>query len=247
MYSFNSLKEKLNSQTKQLEQHPYVTNIILSDNIVINTTEIKVDGVVPIGPYEIKLSILNDPKIIIRNKNNPRNNYEHPHVQDGLPCWGNYSDVYVHLAELDLLSTAEIVFRFLENWNPEDSWGKNLVYWDVTYTFDTLTEMGLLDTVESHFDEYYIDYSGGSHLPQAEVCNDCGEHYDYCTCYCSNCGDHNDDCMCDRCPECSRIIDECYCERCDWCGSLLDDCECERCSECDANITAGECCCERCF
>lgn len=202
--SEQGMRVKLAQQLRLLSEHKYVTGIDIDDTINIETTAILVDGVVPIGPYRISLSIGNEPDIKVVNTHNPMNYFDHPHISEHRPCWGNYTDVYVHLADLDLISTAEILFRFLESWNPEDTWGKNLINWDPNYAFKVLIEMGLLCTVGSEWDEYYYEIYD-EHLDN-EYCSECGEHTDDCYCYCPRCGELVDgDCDCNRCPECGSL------------------------------------------
>ena len=258
--SEQSMRIKLAQQLKTLSEHEYVTSIDIDNTINIETTAILVDGVVPIGPYRISLSIGDEPDIKVVNTYNPMNYFDHPHINEHRPCWGNYTDVYVHLANLDLISTAEILFRFLESWNPEDTWGKNLINWDPNYAFKVLREMDLLCTVGNEWDEYYYEIYD-EHL-ESNYCSECGEHTDDCYCYCPRCGELiGSDCDCNRCPECDHLWEsgyrDCYCDRCEDCDELISSCECETCPHCgdllrncacdiceDCENLATECTCE---
>lgn len=249
MTSETKLRTSLASQMATLMSHPYIENIEIGEKFVIKTTPINIDGVVPVGGYYITLTMGQNPNITIVNDENPKEGFDHPHVPRGRPCWGNYTDIFVHLANTDLISTMEIMFRFLESWNPSDCYGKNLIWWDAKYAFDTLKEMNLMHTLERVWRDIYRSEFGED--IEGSTCPSCGEEPDYCDCYCPRCGAHRDnECECERCGYCGSLWEEgyrdCGCERCEHCEQHLEDCECSFCSFCDENEDAGYCDCDHC-
>ena len=76
---------------------------------------------------------------------------------------------------------------------------------------------------ESHAEPSYEDYLGED---ADDYCDNCGEHFDICSCTtnCEECGQPISECRC--CTECG--VDSLYCNcRCDDCGQLKEDCECD--------------------
>jgi protocadherin alpha len=242
----SALSNKILTELRILKENKLVESVDLVGKVVfINTHPILVDNVVPIGGYRIHLNIEAN-TINIENTENPQRDYDHPHVNCTTPCWGNYTDVYTHLSDLELSTVFELIVRFLSSWNPHDSWGKNLIMWDAKYAFDTLKEMELLDTVPSEWADEYYDVYGES---LALTCSYCGCREEDCYCYCPRCGDLKDgECGCNWCPECRELHERnyrnCDCDRCEYCEELEDYCTCERCAYCDEK--EEECICDIC-
>lgn len=61
-----------------------------------------------------------------------------------------------------------------------------------------------------------VDYSGYDNdyeYDEDDVCEDCGEYTDECTCDdCPDCGEHVDECTCDDCPDCGERYEDCTCD-----------------------------------
>jgi hypothetical protein len=240
-------KNEIAKELTALQNSPNVLGVSSEEaSIKVLIDEVYVDGVVPIGPYIITLDI-RKAAINIHNINNPKNGFDHPHVNYGNPCWGNYSDILVHLSNGELTTTLDLVQVFLATWNPEDEWGKNLVNWDAKYTFETFEEMDMLERLHDYSREYEEIFD--RNFPYRNVCPRCGEPEDAygdfsCDCTCSDCGEWSDECTCHNCPGCGEHEDDCVCHMCPYCGRHEDDCECVFCPECGENlryISSGYC------
>jgi hypothetical protein len=116
-----------------------------------------------------------------------------------------------------------------------------------------MAERGILHSADSSWDEYYYDIYD-EHLPSANICNECGEHFDDCVCHiCEHCGCHEDNCECWICSNCGERVehDGCTCERCKKCNQLIEGCGCNRCDICEEledpyNEYSKHCECKRC-
>lgn len=240
---------------KRIFSLPYIEKVFFNGSKVEFTTKpIPIDEYGPVlGGYTITYDVL-DKGLNIHNNVNPSNmGLAHPHIyQDGDICFGNYSDVYFRFETGEFYVGLEILHEFLSTYNPEDEWGRRLIQWDARFVFEDMAERGLLELIESDYDnEYYALYD--EHLPNAERCPECGELVEDCICNrCQYCGRDRDDCECWICPECGgEVGNDCYCDRCENCQELIGDCECERCDECGElldphNRYYHHCECERC-
>lgn len=77
----------------------------------------------------------------------------------------------------------------------------------------------LLEDLWADFVAVYGDY------PYKELCAECEEPKDKCTCnICGDCDQHYDDCTCHDCETCGNHEDDCEC--CSECEQSPDDCTC---------------------
>jgi hypothetical protein len=176
--------DSLLAEIRAVKDLDYVTGLTFSNRCITVTTEpILVDGIVPIGGYEIQLHPW-DSAIRITNTVNPKNGFDHPHVSGHNPCWGNYTDIYYHLSKFEFTVVMELLHNYLSSWNYEDLWGRNLVWWDAKYFFEFMTEMDYMDNLSYELDTYYTEVHSGEHMPQwlAVYCPDCGQYIPECTC-----------------------------------------------------------------
>jgi hypothetical protein len=230
----SKMRHRILSELEAVSAVPFVKGINITPEGVIEvfTEAINVDGIVPIGPYLIELSIP-ESRISIINLKNPQNGFDHPHVNRNSPCWGNYNEILLHLNRGELLTTIELVEVFLSTWNPRDEWGSNLIHWDPKYTFTVFKEMNQLYRLDRYQDLYQEIF--GEPMFN-DCCPNCGLHPDNCECYCPECDEHVDNCTCNICSECGYHYDECTCYYCDTCGRHEDECICLVCSNCGINI-----------
>lgn len=66
------------------------------------------------------------------NLDHPRHGRPHPHIsgQDGAACWGDVAaTIEKYLVELRLIPLVEMLFMYLESFNPEDDYGRFASYW----------------------------------------------------------------------------------------------------------------------
>lgn len=234
---------------------PYLEKVIFNGASVEFTTKpIPIDEYGPVlGGYTITYNVVEKHLNIHNNVNPSHMGLAHPHIyQDGDICFGNYSDVYFRFETGEFYVGLELLHEFLSTYNPEDEWGRRLIQWDARFVFEDMAERGLLELIESDYDnEYYALYD--EHLPNAERCPECGELVEDCICNrCQYCGHDRDDCECWICPECGgEVGNDCYCDRCESCNELVGDCECERCDICEGLLDPYDqythhCECERC-
>lgn len=244
--------EKIKKEIQAILRLPYISDICFNGTKIVFTTEpIQIDDGPFLGGYEISYDVaINRMKIV--NQVNPMHGCEHPHIQRGVICYGNYSDIEMYFATGDFYVGIELMREFLSTYNAEDEWGDALIFWDAKYAFENIINLGSLNEVSEEYDEYYYDLFG-KHLPSASICSACGMIECECS-TCDYCGNHADDCECWICPECLRKVGyDCNCTRCPKCEELLTDCDCERCNECDKLIDpydeypSDACTCERCI
>jgi hypothetical protein len=242
-------------EIKLLKQLPYLEDIeIISPSIYFITKPIQIDDGPYLGGYSIQYN-MQTKDLRIENTENPKSYGElaHPHIpQNGHPCFGNYTDIFYLFETNQFYFGMELLHTFLATYNPEDEWGRRLIFWDAEYAFEDIKERGLLSYVERSYNDYYYDIYN-EYLPSMDICSECGLPMDECECdICQYCGRNTDVCTCWICPECGcEVGNDCMCERCEVCGELLDDCGCDRCDICDGlidprNMYSNGCTCERC-
>lgn len=120
---------------QQLVEHPRIAAIEWQEpTLVFRTDEVQLrhpvsDDTTPLGIMEIKID-LQDQYITIHNLTNARGNRAHPHVNGTGPCFGEYEHaVYQMLGDGDLTGLMELMFVYLETFNPRDDWGRYGAYW----------------------------------------------------------------------------------------------------------------------
>lgn len=179
----NVSADSILQQFHATEALDYVDKVaFVGDTITVRTHEINIDGIVPIGPFDLVLYPWAT-QIKIYNKNNPKNGFDHPHVRGGSPCWGNYTDIYYHLSKFELVTVVELLYNYLSSWNYEDTWGHNLVWWDAEYFFDFMEEVDYLRSIPTDHDARFFEIRG-EHLPQwlDIYCPNCNRYRQECTC-----------------------------------------------------------------
>jgi hypothetical protein len=241
------------NQIKMLKTVPYLEKFVFEgDGISFYTKPIQINDDGPIlGGYRIHYSLANK-GLKIRNLGNPDTDYglAHPHIyQDGDICFGNYTDVFYRFETGEYYIALELLHEFLSSYNPEDEWGRRLIYWDAKWVFEDMKARGLMHKIDNRFEDYYYEVYG--EYLHREVCDDCGEAMEDCECdRCPHCNELYDNCECWTCPRCGELVEDgCRCERCDCCHELIGDCECERCDYCEElidDVYYPHCECERC-
>jgi len=249
---------KLEDEFKKVETLPYVTKLTFtSEGMAVYTEPIQIDN----GPFLGGYKIVYNPatrKLAIFNEVNPVTKdglLAHPHVpQGGLPCFGNYSDIFFRFGTGEFYVAIEELYRFLGAYNPEDTWGRRMLYWDDEFYYKDMKERELLHLLGDAHDRRYHEITG-EHLPCITICSECGEPARTCACnICEVCQRPEDECECWICTRCGGNIDngDCYCDRCDQCHELDENCECDRCEDCEGLLDYnhyglnGACECPRC-
>jgi len=76
-----------------------------------------------LGGYDI--TITTDNQITIKNMKNPQSSYDHPHVSNGRPCWGNIGTSASKLvAQFEFVPLLDIILTYLSAYNPGDAYHK---------------------------------------------------------------------------------------------------------------------------
>jgi hypothetical protein len=245
--------KKLEGDIRRLKKLPYIKSFeFTTDGICFYTEPIQVDDGPFLGGYKIQF-ITGSKKLKIENLVNPMSmgSLAHPHIpQNGTPCFGNYTDIYFRFETGDYYIGIELLHEFLSTYNPDDEWGRRLIYWDAKFVFEDMKERDILWKCGREWDRYYEQVYGTS-LRDEERCVHCGEYQSDCSCdRCAYCEELTDNCECWICYSCGLLVEDgCNCARCESCNELIRDCGCDRCEDCGelTNVHAyTHCECERC-
>ena len=98
-----------------------------------------------IGEFSITLNMSGDVKFINRNNSKTSDGFrwDHPHVKDNNPCWGNIDQAVVqYLAKLEFGAAMVLIIAYLQTVNSTDAFGKNINLW-----FDDEVKKGEIDVV----------------------------------------------------------------------------------------------------
>lgn len=136
--------EYLETQWNALISHPRVENVsVVNDNIVINTGEFDLHhpstgASVPLGKFNITIPTTNTGHIYIANTTNAKEGRDHPHVSNNNPCWGDSEALIAELrAAGEISGLIEVIFQYLETYNPRDYWGRFARLWDTENALGT--------------------------------------------------------------------------------------------------------------
>lgn len=150
--------EKFKQEFDTIIVLPYVQDLIFSDkglNVVLEPIMIRDDPRLTLGPYIIALDVFNN-KITVENTVNPRDGHAHPHIpQKGNPCFGSYSDIFYHLGNGDINAVVEMMHRYLQEVNIEDSWGQRVLDWNVDAGLQIFKEEGREALIPWDYNERY--------------------------------------------------------------------------------------------
>lgn len=76
-----------------------------------------------LGRYRLVLDLAGDVRIESLDKLGPRPAWDHPHVQDGLPCLGNLREGVLKLiAEYELALAVQVLLDFLHTYQPDSAY-----------------------------------------------------------------------------------------------------------------------------
>lgn len=122
---------------EHLAQHPMIqpgtlqmaNQSIQYDTVLLNITDQDNGSEIPLGNFRIVISLENL-GVTLHNLNNRRRNRDHPHVEDGRPCWGGYqAEVTDYVQNRRISALVEFIFGYLQSYNPEDDWGRYFAWW----------------------------------------------------------------------------------------------------------------------
>ncbi|MHB8619198.1 MAG: hypothetical protein ACYDAG_06475 [Chloroflexota bacterium] len=76
-----------------------------------------------LGDYRLLLALNGDTRIESVDRLGPKPHWDHPHVQDGLPCLGNLRPGILKLiAEYEIALAAQVLVEFLQTYQPETAY-----------------------------------------------------------------------------------------------------------------------------
>jgi len=124
--------EKLKLTFENLKQHPDIDEIRATDSrLTVLTNELQLtdpasgDSCV-LGKCEIRVPLVLGNAIVVRNLTNKQGQWDHPHVQEGRPCFGDMSRTFQDMIQkLDIGPLVTMMIVLLKSFNPDDSWGFN--------------------------------------------------------------------------------------------------------------------------
>lgn len=119
-----------------LVEHPRVAQVkFVGSRLVVTTTDdfrlSARDGSWSrwLGAFQISLDMVTT-EIKIRNLSTRRGSSDHPHIHDGVICFGEYGAMVAELAgKGELLTLFEYLSQFLENYDPTDEYARYASLW----------------------------------------------------------------------------------------------------------------------
>ena len=200
------LLHDLSMLNKLVDQNKFTHFTMHSDCVKGYTSDIILNKIYRIGKFEIVIYL--DGRIKCNNQTNKRDDYDHPHVNFGDPCWGNVNkSIPEMIRNLQFPVIFDFMHAFLSTYNSKnpylrvESWGA-----------DGELERGQREA-NPDFDP-------------TDICQVCGETGDNCTCeHCDGCDELIDNCTCIRCPITNNRIDDDpgSASECDGCEHLTED------------------------
>lgn len=118
-----------------LQNDPRIASVTFSSgHVVMRTEPMNIthpnDGrVAYLGQMEVKINLENS-SIRVRNIDNARGGFDHPHVNMGQPCFGEMGDaVHTLVRQGELYAAFEMMFMFFSSVNLRDDWGRRATFW----------------------------------------------------------------------------------------------------------------------
>jgi hypothetical protein len=95
----------------------------IEDSALIVVTEPIVVAARALGAYRLTIRLTGDIRIDSLDRAGPRPAWDHPHVQDGLPCLGNLRPGVLKLiAELEVGLAVQVLLDFLRSYQAETAY-----------------------------------------------------------------------------------------------------------------------------
>jgi hypothetical protein len=115
----------------QLRELPEVREVQVEDGRIMVFTaplQAEYDGrAFHLGSYRMEISFAGE--VRIRNLTNPLGAYDHPHIYQGRPCFGNIREgIAKMIGEYQFVALVYVLVDFLKTVNPKD-WRIPIVYW----------------------------------------------------------------------------------------------------------------------
>lgn len=148
--------DRLGKQLRELQKNIHIDRLTYHmQTLTVNTKELYLyspsgEERVLLGRMCIKFGI--NGSVVIENLTNPKASppRPHPHVNSGgQPCWGQMqSQVMKLISNLELVGLVETIINYLENYNPDDDYGRFAPYWFDSMPIQKLQESGAYLSIE---------------------------------------------------------------------------------------------------
>lgn len=119
----------------RLKEDPRLEGVTFTDgNLIIDTVGVDITHPITgvsayLGKFRWTIPLQQN-EIMVENLDNARGGFDHPHVHNHSPCFGDMGDtVYTMLRNGLFAEVVEMVFVFLESVNIQDDWGRHASYW----------------------------------------------------------------------------------------------------------------------
>jgi hypothetical protein len=136
--------ENLQQEFDALLRHAKVEAVgIRGEEILVKTVPLTISnpdgyGSWPLGEFEIQIPTSSGRAGLINliNRTNAREAdsgdvYHHPHIVNDNPCFGAIEEqLIVCLSRGEFSGALELLLQYLQTYNPEDSYGDNIRYWE---------------------------------------------------------------------------------------------------------------------
>lgn len=149
------LAERVDIAWTRMHNDPRIERITLGqDSVTLLTAPLNIthpdDGrVAYLGRFRWTMNT-RDFGVNVTNLDNPRGGFDHPHVNNGGPCFGEMGDtIYELLRQGRLESAIEMIFVFLASANPRDDWGRRIAYW---FTPDNMLDE-VIDRIDNDLED----------------------------------------------------------------------------------------------
>lgn len=124
-------QDSWDEQWNALHRFPDIDEINFINNDILQVKTVDLDMVDPqdgritnLGVMQIDINCTTF-SVEIHNLTNKRLNRDHPHVENGGPCWGNIGpNVSRMIGEGDIAQAIDLILQYLKSYNPDDDWGR---------------------------------------------------------------------------------------------------------------------------
>lgn len=160
----DELAQRADTAWERMSNDPRIEKLSLTGNTVtlltapLNITHPDTGEVAYLGRFRWTFNT-RDLGTTVTNLDNPRGGFDHPHVNNGGPCFGEMGDtIYELLRQGRLESAVEMMFVFLSSANPRDDWGRRITYWFTPENLldDTIDE---IENEHEHDEDYEEAYA----------------------------------------------------------------------------------------
>ncbi len=119
--------DEADAELARLISVPGVRSVSVVDrslHVIAGPVQIEWNGALyHLGDYRIVLDLAGDVRVESLSRLGPKPYWDHPHVQDGLPCLGNIRDGVLKLiADYELALAVQVLMDFLRTYRPDSAY-----------------------------------------------------------------------------------------------------------------------------